>query len=240
MAKLLTVIGMGLFGTTVAREATAIGHEVLGIDKDERRVDDVRNDIAHVVRADATDLQALVPLGVKDSHTAIVAVGDELVNIMITMNLMTLGVKNIICRAISEMHASVLERLGVARVVLPEREEGIKLAHTFFAPPQVSEYMDLTPDHGISKIQASGALVGKSLHDTGLSWKFGLHVLILVRRNEVVINPSGLTIKLEKGDTLVVVGEDERLEKISELYTTMEVSAEERPLAGKTNARHPR
>ncbi len=217
MGKQIVVIGLGLFGSTIAREATAIGHEVLGIDKDERRIEALKDEVAHAVRADALELRVLEQLGVKSFHTAIVAIGaDELANIMITMSLMTMGVRNVVSRANTELHAAILERLGVSRVVLPERETGVRIAHTF-AAPQVLEYLDLTPDHGVSKFRPPESLVGKSLLDTGLSYKYGLYVLLLVRGKEVMVSPPGMTTRIRAGDTLVVVGEDEQLEKIQQL-----------------------
>jgi trk system potassium uptake protein TrkA len=214
MGKQVAVIGLGLFGTTIAREATAIGHDVLGIDKDARRVEELKDQIAHAVRGDALEPEVLQRLGVSSCHTAIVAIGaDQLSNIMVTMNLMNMGVKNVICRAGNELHAKILERLGVSHVALPERETGVRLAHTF-ASPHVLQYLELTPSHGVSKFQVPEALVGKSLLDTGLSHKYGLQVLMVVRGNQVMVNPPGLTTRVQHGDTLVVVGGDEAVEKV--------------------------
>lgn len=214
MGKQVAVIGLGLFGTTLAREATAIGHDVLGIDKDERRVEALKEEVAHAVRGDALEPEVLQRMGVDSCHTAIVAIGaDELSNIMVTMNLMNMGIKNVISRAANELHAKILERLGVSHVALPERETGVRLAHTF-ASPHILEYLELTPSHGVSKIQAPEHMVGKSLLDTGLSFKYGLQVLLLVRGNQVMVNPPGLTTRVREGDTLVVVGDDEAVEKV--------------------------
>lgn len=217
MGKLVAVIGLGLLGSTIAREATAIGHEVLAIDKDVRRVEVVKDEVAHAVRADALEVAALKNLGIKSCHTAIVAIGsDDLATIMITMNLKSIGIENVISRASGDVHAAILQRLGVTDVVLPERQTGIRIAHTF-AVPRVMEYLELTRNHGVSKIRTPQSLVGKSLLDSGLSFKYGLYVLALVRGQEVMVNPSGLTTKIGPEDILVLVGNDEQLEKVQQL-----------------------
>ena len=216
MGKQVVVIGLGRFGATIAREAAVIGHDVLAIDRDERAVEALKGEVAHAVRADATELEALEQLGLKSFPVGIVAIGsNQLANIMVTMHLIALGVRNVVSRANSEVHARILERLGATRVVQPERETGVRVAHTF-AAPNVLEYLDLTPDHGVSKLRAPSSMIGKTLSDSRLSSQFGLTVLLLVRGLEIVVNPTSFT-EIKNGDTLVVVGEDEQLEKVRSL-----------------------
>lgn len=212
----VAVIGLGRFGSAFAEEATAIGHEVLGIDKNEKRVEELKDHMTHTVRADAMEQQVLERLGLRSFHTALVAVGsNELANIMVTMNLINMGVRNVVSRARSEVHAAILQKLGVSRVVFPETDTGVRTAHTFGAP-HVMEYLDLTRSHGVSKMQVPPTLIGQTLLDSKLSSRYELSTLLLVRGNEIMVNPNGFTL-LKAGDILVVVGEDSKLEQVRRL-----------------------
>ena len=216
MSRQLAIIGLGRFGISVAREATAIGDDVLAIDKDGALVDMYKDQVAHAVRANATDRDALRPFGLDSMDGVIIAIGrNDLDNIMVSMHLLELGVGNVISRASSEIHAEILKKVGVRRVVLPERDTGVRIAHTY-AVPQDIEYMELTADHGVSKFKVPGDMVGKNVWDSRLTTDFRLSVLALIRDNELIINPAQLN-QFREGDSVVVAGDDEDLIKVQHL-----------------------
>jgi len=216
MARQLAVIGLGRFGLSICEEATAMGHEVLAIDRDSHIVEAHKDEVAHAVRADAMNKDALEQLGLKSFTGVVVAIGsNDLANIMVSMNLKDMGVPNIISRASDDIHARVLQRVGVTRVIIPERETGVRLAHTY-AISQVIEYLELTPDHGVSKFGVPASMVGQNIWDSGLPADYNITVLALVRDSEIHVNPAGLT-RLQAGDTLVVVGHDDQLTKVQQL-----------------------
>ncbi|MCI0441177.1 MAG: TrkA family potassium uptake protein [Chloroflexi bacterium] len=219
MARQLAIIGLGRFGLSICHEAMAIGHEVLAIDRDQRLVDAYKDEVSHAVRADAMNKEALEKLGLKEFDGVVVAIGsNDLANIMVSMNLKDIGIQNIISRASDEIHARVLQRVGVTRVIIPERDTGIRLAHTY-GIPQVIEYLELTPDHGVSKFTVPASMVGQNIWDSGLPSDYKLTVLALIRDNEIHVNPAGLT-RLQAGDTLVVVGHDDQLSQVQQLRNT--------------------
>ena len=147
----IAVLGLGRFGQAVALELTRLGHDVLAVDRDERVVQSIADDVTHAVQADVTDPDALEALGLADFDTAIVAVSESLeASIMATVLLRRIGVRRIIAKAAHDLHGSILEQVGAMRVVYPERETGFRVAHSFRASG-VQDYLDAAPGYGISQ-----------------------------------------------------------------------------------------
>ena len=143
----VAVLGLGRFGQAVALELTRLGHDVLAVDRDERVVQSIADDVTHAVQADITDPDTLEALGLADFDTAIVAVSETLeASIMATVLLRRIGVRRIIAKAAHDLHGSILEQVGAMQVVYPERETGFRVAHSFHAPG-VQDYLDAAPGH---------------------------------------------------------------------------------------------
>ncbi len=207
----VAVFGLGRFGQAVARELTRLGHDVLAVDASEKAVQAVAEDVTHAVQADVTDLNALRELGVADFDTAIVGVSSDIeASILATVLLRQLGVRRIVAKAASELHGSILQQVGATRVVYPERETGVRLAHSF-AAPGVRDYLDAAPGYGFARVPADG-FAGKSLADLDLS-KHGVSVIALYRSGRVTLNPLSSEV-LQAGDELIVAGLDEDLEQL--------------------------
>ena len=146
MAKSIMIIGLGRFGASVAHTLYQSGYDVLGIDTDEKIVQDNMGQITYSVQGDATSETTLRELGAPNFDAAIVAVGEDMqVSLMTSVLLTTLGVPLIVARAKNLLHGNTLEKIGVHKVIYPEQEMGELLAHSLFNP-DVLEYMDLTPD----------------------------------------------------------------------------------------------
>lgn len=127
--KTFVVIGLGRFGTSVALELSALGHEVLAVGNDQESVQAVADQVTHAVTADARDPSVLKALGVHNYDCAIVATAEDVgSSALITLNLKELGMAEVICKARSHTHRKVLEKIGADRVVFPEHEMGTKLA----------------------------------------------------------------------------------------------------------------
>ena len=216
MAKSVMVIGLGRFGTSVAHTLFQLGYDVLGIDPDEKTVQANLGQITYSVQGDATNETTLRELGVSNFDAAIVAVGADMQSsLMISVLLATLGVPLIIARAENPLHGNTLQRIGVDKIIYPEQEMGEFLAHSLFNP-DVLEYMDLTPDFGISKITVPDSLADMSLKEAGLGGsrdKYGVAVIAIRRGKEVTLSPDEDD-KLRKGDILVVAGKDDQLERL--------------------------
>jgi len=127
--KQFIVLGLGRFGSAVATTLVELGHEVLGVDNDEERVDALKDKITQAVQADITEERVLAELGVKNFDAAIVCIGTDLeTSILVTMMLKEMGLKYIIAKAQNNLHAKVLEKIGVNKVVFPERDMGARIA----------------------------------------------------------------------------------------------------------------
>ncbi len=213
MKQSVLVVGLGRFGTAAALELMALGHEVLAVDSDEVRVNDIAPDVTHAVQADASDAGALKALGAGDFAHAIVAIsGETEPSIFATMALRNLGVGNVIAKAGTALHGAILERVGATRVVYPEREMGARVAHSFDTR-HVIDYLDIAPGFGIVRYGPPPGWIGKSLRDLDLHGKFNLTVIALRRGTNVTVNPHRDE-TIAAGDEIVLIGPDEKLERL--------------------------
>jgi trk system potassium uptake protein TrkA len=207
------VIGLGRFGTAVARELERLGHQVLAIDQTESLVNDIAPDVTHALQLDAAEEDALRSAGAADFPTAIVAISsDAEPSIFATMVLKRLGVRNVIAKAGSLLHGEILSRVGADRVVFPERETGLRLAHSFNVP-NVIDYLDVAPAFGIEKIRPPKAFIGRSLADLDLKGRLGLTPIALRRGTQVFVNPAREE-RLAEGDELILIGRDDKLDQL--------------------------
>lgn len=207
------VIGLGRFGTAVARELERLGHEVLAIDRSEQRVNDIAPDVTHALQLDAADEEALRSAGAAEFQAAIVAIStDTEPSIFATMVLKRLGVENVIAKAGSLLHGEILARVGADRVVFPERETGLRLAHTFNIPG-VIDYLDVAPSFGIEKIRPPKSFIGRTLGELDLKGRLELTPVALRRGTQVFVNPARDERVIE-GDELIVIGRDAKLDQL--------------------------
>jgi trk system potassium uptake protein TrkA len=207
------VIGLGRFGSAVARELERLGHQVLAIDRSEHQVNDIAPDVTHALQLDAADEDALRSAGAGDFQTAIVAIStDAEPSIFATMVLKRLGVRTVIAKAGSQLHGEILSRVGADRVVLPERETGLRLAHSFNVP-NVIDYLDVAPNFGIEKIRPPKSFVGKSLGELDLKTRLGLTPIALRRGQQVFVNPARDE-RIAESDELILIGRDDKLDQL--------------------------
>jgi trk system potassium uptake protein TrkA len=207
------VIGLGRFGSAVARELERLGHEVLAIDRSEQRVNDIAPDVTHALQLDASDEEALRSAGAAEFSTGIVAIStDAEPSIFAVMVLKRLGVTNVIAKAGSVLHGEILARVGADRVVFPERETGLRLAHSFNVP-NVIDYLDVAPSFGIEKIRPPKAFIGRSLGELDLKARLGLTPIALRRGAQVFVNPAREE-RVAEGDELILIGRDEKLDQL--------------------------
>lgn len=229
MARQFAVIGLGRFGSSVARTLVNAGYEVLAIDENEERIKEIGDLVTEAVELDATDEKALRAVGIEDVDVAIVAIGTDMqASILITLLLKEIGVKKVVAKAINARHGRILQKIGADKVVFPEREMGERLAQTLITP-DVLEQIELAPGHSIMEIVAPKAFVGKTIRDLDIRAKYGANI-ITIKKKVPQLTKAGETDfvetvnivpkaddKIEKGDHLVVVGKDENLTKLKKL-----------------------
>jgi trk system potassium uptake protein TrkA len=209
----IAVLGLGRFGQAVALELTRLGHDVLAVDRDERLVQSIADEVTHAVQADFTDLEVLQGLGLADFDTAIVAASGALeVSILTTVLLRRIGVQRVIAKATNDLHGSILEQVGATRIVYPEQETGLRVAHSFHAPGVV-DYFDAGPGYGLARIGVAPRWIGKSVGELDLHGRSGLAVVALIRADSVILNPRPDE-RLHPGEALIVAGRDEDLGRL--------------------------
>lgn len=214
-SRQFVVIGLGAFGSSVAATLYQLGQEVLAIDTSEERVQEMAPLVTHAVQADATDEQAMKALGIRNFDVAVVAIGDIEASILATSLVKGFGVRYVVARAMSDLHARVLERVGADRIVHPERDMGVRMAHILLSGNLI-DYVELMPGYSIVEVVAREPFVGKSLRDLELRAKYGINILAIRRGSQVLAVPGADTI-IQPGDILLAMGEDERLEELEAL-----------------------
>lgn len=206
------IIGLGRFGSSLGKELVKLGYEVLGIDKDEEVVQEMSDFLTHAVVAESTDEEVLRSLGVRNFDCGVVAIGDDIqASILTTIQLKDLGVKKVVAKAINELHGRVLEKLGVDKVVYPERDMGIRVAHQLVSP-NLLDYIELSNDYTIAELTVPPGLNGKTLQDINPRARFGCSIVAINKGGGVVIAPAAEE-RLKEKDVLVIIGTNEQIDK---------------------------
>lgn len=212
-SKQYVVIGLGRFGSSVASTLYSLGNDVLVIDKDEDLVQDIADSVTHAVQMDATDENALRTLGLRNFDVAIVTIGGNIQSsIMATLLVKELGVKYIIAKANTDLHAKVLAKIGADRIVLPEKDMGVRVAHNI-SSASILDYIELSSDYSVIEIKVPGEWVGKSIQNLNLRSKYGINVVAIKRADDVNISPMPDEILLED-DVIVAIGSAQDLAKL--------------------------
>ncbi|MFC5447562.1 potassium channel family protein [Paenibacillus aestuarii] len=212
MGKQYAVIGLGRFGSSIAKELVNLGNEVLGIDIDEEAVDELSDDLTHAVVADATDEEVLKSLGLRNFDCAIVAIGDDIQSsIMVALVLKDMGVKTVVAKALSELHGKVLDKIGVDRVVYPERDMGVRVAHQLVSP-NLLDYIEISKEYTIAELSVPQALSGKSLKELDPRAKYGCSIVAIHKQDGVIIAPASTDVIHEK-DVMVIIGTNAQIEE---------------------------
>lgn len=213
MPKRFAIIGLGRFGSSVARTLNEMGQYVLAVDSDAEIVNELGSRIQGVVRADTTDPAALKALRIAEFDTVVVALGDHVEASVITcLNCMDLGVKTIVAKAQDDAHGRVLERLGVDRIVYPQRDMGARVAHNISAGGLI-DFVRLSDNYGMAELETPEPMVGHSLGELDMRNRFGLNVMAIKRRQKIIVSPTA-DHRLAEKDILIVIGEAGGIDRI--------------------------
>lgn len=209
------VIGCGSFGESVAKALYSKGYDVMVIDRDHEKIQNIADDVTHAIEADAMDEITLKSLGIRNFDVAIVSMGSDIqASILITLLVKELGVPKVVAKARSDIHAKVLYKIGADRVIFPERDMGIRLAHSLVSR-NILDYIDLDPNYSIAELTAPIDWDGKSLKSLEFSKRYGMNVVALKRGKDIKISPGADYIIL-KDDIIIVIASNEGLSKMDE------------------------
>jgi trk system potassium uptake protein len=215
MKKQVAILGLGRFGIGLANTLLTMGYDVLAMDVDEKKVQAISPTITRAVQADGTDEAVLKELGVDKFDVAIVAMGSDIENsVLSTILLRKLGVRYVVARADNDLHGSILEKIGADKVIYPEREMGNRVAHGLMLT-QVLDYMPVAPAYGVAKVSPPNSFIGRTLSELGLGreGKWGIAVLMIHREREVIVTPDRMEV-VRAEDTLLLSGNDLKIEQM--------------------------
>jgi len=211
------VIGLGRFGSTLARRLYQGGHEVLAIDVDPERVQGMREDVTQAVVVDVRDKLRLRTLGLKDVDVAIISVGEQLESsTLAAFYLKEMGVK-VVARAVSVDHGRILEAIGVDEVIYPERDMALRLADRL-VHPNLLDYVALGPEYSVMEVAVPSSFLGRTLMELRVRNRYRVQVVAVRDALTDTLNllPDAGEI-LKDSDVLVVLGARDDLEKFREV-----------------------
>ncbi|MDO4478426.1 MAG: TrkA family potassium uptake protein [Lachnospiraceae bacterium] len=211
--KQFAVFGIGRFGRSVATTLAEAGYDVLAVDKDQKYVEMVEDIVTKAVVADVTDKEIMESLSVSNIDTAFVGIGSNLeASILITILAKECGVKNLICKASTELHGQILKKVGADRIVYPEMETGERLAKSLIFGND-TEFFNLSDTYSMVEIPMPGPWVGKSLKDLHLRSRFMINAVGFLEKNhcDFSIDPEA---PLQADSTIVLVGANTDLQKL--------------------------
>ncbi len=209
----MLVVGLGRFGSALAAELDALGHEVLAIDERESVVQANADLVAHAVAGDATDPETLASLGVPDLSHAVVAIGNDIeASILCTAAIADLGVANIWAKALTEQHARILQRVGATKVVFPERDMGVRVAHQVTG--QIIDYIQIDDDFALAETRAPAGEVGKTLQEAQLRARYEVTVVSVKPEDGRFTHATAETV-MRAGDLLLVIGPKAAVERFA-------------------------
>ncbi|MEX2461522.1 MAG: TrkA family potassium uptake protein [Paenibacillaceae bacterium] len=218
MVKQFVVIGLGRFGGSVTRTLIELGHEVMAIDSDARRIQEFSTLVQHIYHADSTDEQVLKELGVRNCEHAIVAIGGDIqASILTSLILKDLGIKKVTAKAVNDYHRRVLEKVGVDHVVHPERDTGIRVAHQLTSNNLI-DFLELTDDFSLVEVSAFESMNGKTLKQLNIRDRYGCTIVAVKKPNNKVIVSPNSDYKILTSDILVIIGSNKQIQYFEDRY----------------------
>ncbi|HYG14246.1 MAG TPA: TrkA family potassium uptake protein [Bacteroidia bacterium] len=223
------VVGLGRFGTKIAKTLSERGAEVIAIDSDENKVDVLRDEVAYAITMDSTDVKALEAVNVAEMDAVVVAIGENFEALLLTVaHLMDLKVKRIIARAGNKQQRMIIEKMGIMEILSPEDEVGIIVAERLIHP-NVMTFLQLPDDYEIAEIRPPAGIWNRTVGDIKMQTRYELN-LITIKREYEVINEKGeptteahiFGIPKENTiiydtDTIIVLGKEKDIERFIEI-----------------------
>jgi trk system potassium uptake protein TrkA len=226
------VIGVGRYGSTIARRLAEKGAQVFAFDPNEEKIENIKDDVAFAVTLDATDIRALKMQNLEELDAAVVAIGENFEATVLTcVHLLDMGVKRVIARASGDHQRLILEKIGVKEILTPENEVAYVVREKLLNPNIVS-FLQLPDDHEIAEIRAPKGVVGRTIDDIGFRNKYEMTLITIKREYEITKNGEDLTEEhiigvpksetpIKEKDTLVVFGAAKSVERFIEINESL-------------------
>ena len=212
--KTIAVIGLGQFGSTVAKMLASMDHEVLGVDIDPEVVQKISPFITHAIVADTTDGEAIKALALSQFDIVIVAIGDNVqANLMTSMLLKEMNMPHVVSKAESDLQGKMLKKMGVDMVIYPEYDVAQRLVQSL-TRDYVMDYLQLSKNISLIEIKMPSFMVGTCLKDSNLREKYNLNAVGIRRGEDLEVPPNPITI-LGEDDKLLVIGNNSDLDALT-------------------------
>lgn len=213
--KSFAVLGLGRFGTSVANSLADMGFNVLAVDSHEENISQLSESVTHAITGDVTNENLLKSIGIRNFDVAIVAIGNDIQSsILTTILLKEAGVPYVVSKAQNDLHARVLEKVGADRVVFPEKDMGIRVAHNL-SKTNVLDFIELSKDNSIMEIIPPKKWVNQSLKDAHIRQESGISIIAIKNGNSIVVSPKSDYI-IQSDDILVIIGLNRDIQKLEE------------------------
>ncbi|BBF44324.1 Trk system potassium uptake protein TrkA [Lachnospiraceae bacterium KM106-2] len=214
--KEFVVFGLGRFGKSVATTLAESGCEVLVVDENEDKIQEMADIVTYAVKADVCDAEMMESLGISNFDGAVVAIGEDLeASVMVTILAKELGIPYVLAKAQTEIHAKVLKKVGADQVVYPEKETGIRIANNLLMG-NFFNAIELSCTTSMMEIDLPESWEGQSLAELNLRAKYKVNVIGIKQHDVLNINPDADQI-LNKSDILVVIGKNDMLNKLASM-----------------------
>ena len=210
--KQFLVAGLGLFGTSVAVTLQGLGYDVYALDSDESIVQDLSMQLPYVVCGDASDKKTLQSLPLEDVDVAVVAIGNVERNMMATMLLKELGIKQVVSKAINSLHGAMLSKIGADKVIFAERDMGERLAHNLISAG-VMDYIELSSEISVMSLPIPTEFISKNLIEADLRRRYNVNVVAIKRDGRTIVNPKAQEV-FQPEDEIIVLGTHEGVKRM--------------------------
>lgn len=218
--KRFAVIGLGKFGFHVAKALFEAGNEVVAIDQDKNKIQEIDPYCTEAIVMDATDKERLNALGLENMDSVIISAGSKISNsILICLHLQEIGTKKILAKALDDDHAKILKKVGATEIIRPEMAMAVKVARSL-SIPNILDFIPLAEDYNLLQVDPPRAFIGKTLKELNLRAKYNVYVIAikeLVPENFVLVPPAGFLIK--DSDVLIILGKEQDISSIKELQS---------------------
>lgn len=212
--KQFAVLGLGRFGRNVALTLETMGYDVLGVDKDESIVEDLAEDLTHVVSFDIRDERALMQAGIANCDTVVIASANLEASLMATMLCKEMDIDEIVVKAVDERHAGMARRLGATQVIFSERDTARRLAMHLVSDNAV-DYIDIAANIKVLSLRTPKNIVGKNLIQSNLRATYNVNVIAIIRKGTTLVTPPP-TYVFEEGDKIFLLGSPAALTKFEQ------------------------
>lgn len=213
--KQYAVLGLGRFGSSVAMTLADAGCEVLAVDTDEEKVQDLADHVTYAVTADVTEPGVLESLSISNIDIAVIGIAGNMEDsILATIMTKEAGAGYVIAKAMSEIHGTILEKVGADKVIYPERDSGIRLAKNLVSG-NFMEFFALSDTYSMAELKVPRAWAGKSLKELDMRKNLGLNMIGVMMEGKTVVNVDPDT-PLKETWTVIVVGDNQDLQRIQQ------------------------